>query len=269
MHTDGACKGNPGPSSVGVVIVGADGTPLAELSEQVGTRTNNEAEYLALIRGVEEAMRLGLSRVRWVTDSELLHRQWTGAYKVKASNLVPLLKRARELAAGLDEFEAVHVRRLGNRRADELANAAFAIAKPAQPSANLATIYTDAVARGNPGPAAVGVLVLDEDGTTLAEVSEFVGRRTSNEAEYLALIRGLEEARLLGLRRVRWLTKSQLVLRQWTGEYSVKAENLSGLLQRARSVAAGLEEVAPVHVSSFDHPVARGLARGALRVRKR
>jgi len=125
LFTDGASKGNPGPSSIGVLIKTVEGITLAEISEQVGKRTNNEAEYLALIRGLEEARLLGLTDVKWVTDSELLQCQWTGRYKVKAPNLIPLLARARSLASGFRSFEASHTLRDGNKDADSLANKAF------------------------------------------------------------------------------------------------------------------------------------------------
>lgn len=125
LFTDGACKGNPGPSAIGVLIVDDEGVPLAEISERVGRRTNNEAEYLALIRGLEEAALLGIRRLRWVSDSELLVRQWKGTYKVRAGNLAPLLAKARVLAQRFESFSAGHTLREGNRHADRLANLAF------------------------------------------------------------------------------------------------------------------------------------------------
>ena len=125
MYTDGASKGNPGPASIGVLIQDAEGITLAEVSERIGTATNNEAEYIALIRGLEEAKLLGIDRLRWRTDSELAHRQWTGQYKVRSPRLQGLYAKAKLLAS---EFEAVvpeHVHREGNSNADSLANAAF------------------------------------------------------------------------------------------------------------------------------------------------
>lgn len=125
LLTDGASKGNPGPASIGVILLDSDGTTLAEISERIGTATNNEAEYAALIRGLEEAKVLGLKRLRWRTDSELLQRQWTGQYKVRSPRLIALHREAKSLASELEEFVAEHVRRERNRSADGLANAAF------------------------------------------------------------------------------------------------------------------------------------------------
>lgn len=125
LCTDGASKGNPGPASIGVLIQDAEGLTLAEISELIGNATNNEAEYTALIRGLEEAKLLGLKRIRWITDSELAHRQWIGQYKVRSPRLQGLYAKAKLLAA---EFEAVvpeHVLRESNAKADALANAAF------------------------------------------------------------------------------------------------------------------------------------------------
>jgi ribonuclease HI len=125
MYTDGASKGNPGPAAIGVLIVDAEGLTLAEISERVGNKTNNEAEYLALIRGLEEARLLGIKRLKWVTDSQLLERQWTGQYRVKKPELQRLYLKAQDLARHFDSFSPSHTLRDGNEKADSLANRAF------------------------------------------------------------------------------------------------------------------------------------------------
>lgn len=125
LFTDGASKGNPGPASIGVLIQDAEGITLAEVSERIGNATNNEAEYTALIRGLKEAKLLGLKRIRWLTDSELAHRQWTGQYKVRSPRLQELYSQAKLLASDFEAVVSEHVLREKNSKADALANSAF------------------------------------------------------------------------------------------------------------------------------------------------
>ncbi len=124
IHSDGASKGNPGDAGIGVVITDADGEVLKELSEYIGETTNNVAEYTALIRGLEEARKLGVQSVRVSTDSELLARQLTGEYKVKSPLLKPLYQRLMQILSGFETASVSHVLRHLNTRADKLANEA-------------------------------------------------------------------------------------------------------------------------------------------------
>jgi acyl-CoA synthetase (NDP forming)/ribonuclease HI len=118
---DGASHGNPGPAAIGVVISEPTGTIVCELSEVIGSATNNRAEYTALIRGLEEAKKLGADEVKCFSDSELLVRQMTGVYRVKSKTLLPLVQKAQVLRRGFRGFSIQHVSRTRNRRADELA----------------------------------------------------------------------------------------------------------------------------------------------------
>jgi len=83
-------------------------------------------------------------------------------------------------------------------------------------------VHVDGGARGNPGPAAVGIVVSSPDGEVLEEVAEPIGVATNNVAEYRALLRGLERARALGAREVEIVNDSELVARQVSGAYKVK-----------------------------------------------
>lgn len=93
--------------------------------------------------------------------------------------------------------------------------------------------HVDGAARGNPGPAGIGVVISDTEGNVLKEVAEPLGIATNNVAEYSALIRALEEARALGCSEISILTDSELMARQLNGEYAVKAPHLIPLFQRA------------------------------------
>jgi ribonuclease HI len=83
-------------------------------------------------------------------------------------------------------------------------------------------LHVDGGARGNPGPAAIGVVISEIDGEVVDEIAERIGVATNNVAEYRAVLRGLEEARALGAREVELVNDSELVARQLTGVYRVK-----------------------------------------------
>jgi ribonuclease H / adenosylcobalamin/alpha-ribazole phosphatase len=100
-----------------------------------------------------------------------------------------------------------------------------------------AKLSTDGGARGNPGPAAYGYVLEDEDGTVLAAHGERIGIATNNVAEYSGLIAGLEKALELGLDEVEVVSDSELMVKQMRGEYRVKNEALQELWSRARRLA--------------------------------
>jgi len=122
INCDGAARGNPGPAGAGAVVVGEDGAVLAEVAEGLGETTNNVAEYTAVIRGLEEAERLGARQVLLRSDSQLLINQLTGRYRVKAPHLQPLHRRVRDLMRAFDRVDLEHVPRERNTAADALAN---------------------------------------------------------------------------------------------------------------------------------------------------
>ena len=128
INTDGGARGNPGPAGAGVVIK-KSGKIIAEVKKYLGdNKTNNWAEYEALIIGLTEAKKHGLSgkslEVRM--DSELIVKQMQGLYKVKDVNLKLQNKKVRELiAADFPDTIFVHVRREENAEADKLVNEAL------------------------------------------------------------------------------------------------------------------------------------------------
>src|SRR6266699_3413973 len=124
-HTDGGARGNPGPAGYGVVIHDAQGHKVAALSQYLGHRTNNFAEYQALIAALEYAVEHGPKALKVISDSELMVRQIKGIYKVKDPTLRNLHGRASQLIRQLEWFDIEHVLRGKNREADELANAAM------------------------------------------------------------------------------------------------------------------------------------------------
>ena len=95
-------------------------------------------------------------------------------------------------------------------------------------------VFSDGGARGNPGPAAVGVLVCDEHGEMLKEFKETIGEATNNIAEYRAVLRGLELAHELGIQEVEYFVDSELVARQLSGEYRIKSAHLKDLVLQVK-----------------------------------
>lgn len=121
VYVDGAARGNPGPAGIGVVI--KDGPKLIEeLGAYIGRSTNNIAEYIALIRGLEEVLIRGFKSASFYSDSELLVKQLNGEYKVKHENLVPLHYHVLTLIDRMKDFSIKHVTRDKNEHADKMAN---------------------------------------------------------------------------------------------------------------------------------------------------
>ena len=139
LYTDGAAKGNPGPSGIGIVLYkGSDTTePIAAFGEYIGETTNNVAEYKGLIRGLQEALERGVDRIEARTDSELMARQIAGRYKVNAPQILPLHQEACRLLSRFEKASVIHVLRGKNALADKLANQGVAAGKAPKPKVSL------------------------------------------------------------------------------------------------------------------------------------
>ncbi|MCU1320457.1 MAG: ribonuclease [Acidobacteriaceae bacterium] len=124
-HCDGGARGNPGPAGYGAEVTGPDGAVIAELSEFLGIRTNNYAEYSGLLASLQYALDSGHRRLRVISDSELMVKQIQGKYKVNSPDLKPLWQEAKNRIAKLEGFEIAHALRHKNKAADALANQAM------------------------------------------------------------------------------------------------------------------------------------------------
>ncbi|MBF5044296.1 ribonuclease HI family protein [Aggregicoccus sp. 17bor-14] len=126
VYSDGAARGNPGPSGAGAVVTDAGGgTVLARVGKYLGRQTNNYAEYMGLIIGLKHARELGAREVDVYADSELMIRQLGGRYQVKSPTLRPLFDEAVRLLKGFAKVKLVHVPREQNALADEMSNRAI------------------------------------------------------------------------------------------------------------------------------------------------
>jgi ribonuclease HI len=126
LYTDAGSRGNPGLAGVGVVLTTTNNKSIAETSIFLGTTTNNAAEYMGLIHGLQIAQQHGISRIHIFMDSMLVVKHITGEYKVKNSRLQPLYNRVQDLLKLFgDGYTIEHIERAKNARADKLANEAM------------------------------------------------------------------------------------------------------------------------------------------------
>jgi ribonuclease HI len=125
IYIDGASKGNPGRAGAGIWITNGEGRKISEVSRYLGHKTNNEAEYWALLLGLREAKRLEGESIQIFTDSELVERQIKGVYRVKDLNLKALYKIVLQNLKTFSSFEIRSVPREENKDADRLANQAI------------------------------------------------------------------------------------------------------------------------------------------------
>ena len=125
IFIDGASRGNPGPSGIGIVFCDNQNNIIKKLFKFIGNATNNVAEYSALIYAVQEALIDRYDDVKVKSDSELLTKQLTGEYKVKNDNIRLYYDMFQHIARGFDKIEVISIDRENNSIADKLANRAI------------------------------------------------------------------------------------------------------------------------------------------------
>lgn len=121
VYCDGGSRGNPGPSASGVVIKSTDGKILAEYCEFLGERTNNYAEYSAVILAFQKLQEMGVKKADFYLDSQLVVRQLNGEYKIKHQDMKLLFAKVIELSKEI-EVSYTHVLREHNKEADAMVN---------------------------------------------------------------------------------------------------------------------------------------------------
>jgi ribonuclease HI len=192
-HCDGGARGNPGPAGYGALIQDDQGMVLAELSEFLGIRTNNYAEYSGLLGCLQYALDHGHRRLRVVSDSELMVKQIQGKYKVNSPDLKPLWQEAKNRIAKLEAFEISHALRHKNKDADRLANEAMdrgmkrspAPGQPVPPPLKATPYPTKSEAPPNPYAKADAML----RGFTRDGVVHILGNATLPDGVFVKIIR--------------------------------------------------------------------------------
>ncbi len=132
---------------------------------------------------------------------------------------------------------------------------------------DLLTIYIDGACSGNPGPAAVGIVIWQE-GKKIKGISQAIGPGTNNIAEYTALLYALREASKLKAEKLKIYTDSQLMFEQVTGRYKVKNENIKLLFDQVQHLASGFKKIDMQHISREKNADADKLATQALKKRQ-
>ncbi len=122
IFTDGGSRGNPGPAASGAVLYAENGEVVATASKYLGRDTNNQAEYTAIVIGLEKAKELGAQTVELCMDSELAVKQLKGEYKVKNPEIAKRFLEVKNLLTQFDHVQIKHVRREFNKAADALVN---------------------------------------------------------------------------------------------------------------------------------------------------
>ncbi len=126
IYTDGGARGNPGPAASAAVLKrlqdGEEGEVIATASKYLGKNTNNQAEYTAIVIGLEKARQLGATRVEMFLDSELATKQLNGQYKVKDQEIAKRFLEVKNLIQSFDRVTFTHVRREKNKEADAIVN---------------------------------------------------------------------------------------------------------------------------------------------------
>ncbi|MGB7844596.1 MAG: ribonuclease HI family protein [Candidatus Acidiferrum sp.] len=122
----------------------------------------------------------------------------------------------------------------------------------------------DGGSRGNPGPAAYGVVIRDGKGEIVARLKKYIGQNTNNVAEYFGLIAALDYAQTRGIRALRVESDSELMVKQMRGQYKVKSEDLKPLFERAKKMSLTLESFRIDHVYREQNREADALVNQAL-----
>ena len=137
---------------------------------------------------------------------------------------------------------------------------------PEQPRPTVAAFQAniDGGARGNPGPAAYGVVIRDGRGEVVARLKKYIGQSTNNVAEYFGLIAALDYAQTHGVRALRVESDSELMVKQMRGQYKVKSPELKPLFERAKKMATVLESFRIEHVYREQNREADALVNQAL-----
>jgi ribonuclease HI len=175
-----------------------------------------------------------------------------GSKGIKVRKQTDVEKAAQRAAEEIDEaMDLSKVEREQRRRERAAAEERERQAQQAAVEAELqkrTRLFTDGAARGNPGPAGAGAVILNPEGHVVAKIGKFLGDSTNNVAEYMGLILGLKRARAMGIKELEVYSDSELLVKQLAGEYAVKAEHLRPLHDEARALLQGFSFIEVRHI---------------------
>jgi ribonuclease HI len=177
-------------------------------------------------------------------------------------------KAAARSAVEIDEAMELSVREREQRR-KERAEAEAAERAAQQEAARVEAekrtrLFTDGAARGNPGPAGAGAVIVSPDGHIVAKIGKFLGDSTNNVAEYMGLILGLKRAKAMGIKELEVLSDSELLVKQLQGEYAIKADHLMPLHQEAKALLEGFPSIQLRHIPREENAQADAMSNRAI-----
>ncbi len=233
---------------------------LAERLERLLLDSDKGSRPSHILRAIESAA-VGLpdhaqenlsDLIEWLHEAEALAR--TG--------------KLAETPAGLEaaaQVELPPLEEASEQRPAKRKKSAVEIVGPPEPgTVTTARLFIDGGARGNPGPAAIGLVMENEDGDAIWTHAETIGDATNNVAEYSALIRGLTEAKRLVVERLEIFSDAELIVKQLTGEYKVKNALLKPLHAQAVSLRRALAFCRVSHIPRAKNKIADALVNQAL-----
>jgi ribonuclease HI len=191
-----------------------------------------------------------------------------GSKGIKVRKQSDVEKAAARSAAELDESMALskveREARRKERAAAEVREREEAAAAEAAELAKRTRLYTDGAARGNPGPAGAGAVIVNADGHIVAKVGKFLGESTNNVAEYMGLILGLKRAKAMGIKEIEVLSDSELLVKQLAGDYAVKADHLKPLHDEAKELLKGFGWIEVRHIPREENGQADAMSNRAI-----
>lgn len=191
-----------------------------------------------------------------------------GSKGIKVRKVTEVEKAAQKAAAEIDEAmdlsKVERERRRKERAAQEAAERAAAEAAVVAEAARRTRLFTDGAARGNPGPAGAGAVIVSPDGHIVAKVGKFLGDSTNNVAEYMGLILGLKRAKAMGIKELEVLCDSELLVKQLAGDYAVKADHLRPLHQEAQALLQGFQWIQVRHIPREENVQADAMSNRAI-----
>lgn len=277
LQTDGGSRGNPGPAAIGYVVKNKNGTTLLENGEKIEDTTNNQAEYRALLHGLnsfkrhlqnEQNIDPASVSVQILTDSELLQKQLDGIYQTNHSELQSLQNQILDVLDAFDEWAIKHVPREENQDADRLVNKALDQSSDQQKSATTSrnrkndpeyfTVVAHGVGGSSQRTAGWAYIVRTPENEELLRKVEKSKEHSANEMTYLALNDATEtlheilsspensyaepgEDKLTAGVEIK--TRNEVVLKQLTGEYSTSDTSLKRIRNQIQSTLDGFQDV--------------------------
>ncbi len=188
-----------------------------------------------------------------------------GGLKVRKQSEVERAARtsAEDLDAAMNESKAEREQKKRQRATAAERERAEVAAKVAEGPPRV-RLFSDGAARGNPGPAGAGAVIVSPAGHIMAKIGKFLGESTNNVAEYTGLILGLKRAKAMGIKELDVFSDSELLVKQLAGEYAVKADHLKLLYDEARTLLKAFPEVHVAHIPREENKAADEMSNRAI-----